>query len=244
MFTTQTFLPLLTPFLYVLGLIAGLTALRMIFWFVQYRNSSYGQVSGNNYWQSTLNTGNFGEFLTFRKLEKLQGNHKILTNIYVPKSDGSTTELDLVLINQTGIYVFESKNYSGWIFGDEKNKNWTQSLKGGKKIKFLNPIWQNKGHISALSNLVKDIGSQYIYSYIVFSERCELKKVSVAAQDVKVVKRDQLLPVLRKDIESRSQVISEDLVSSIFDHLQKLSKVDDETKAKHIQMIQNKLEKE
>ncbi|NLK22184.1 MAG: NERD domain-containing protein [Epulopiscium sp.] len=26
------------------------------------------------------------------------------------------------------MYVFESKNYSGWIFGNEKDKNWTQML--------------------------------------------------------------------------------------------------------------------
>jgi hypothetical protein len=51
-----------------------------------------------------------------------------MTNLYIPKKDGSTTEIDLIMLSQTGVYVFESKNYSGWIFGDEKSKNWMQTL--------------------------------------------------------------------------------------------------------------------
>ena len=96
----------------------------------------------------------------------------MLTNVYIPKNDGTTTEIDLLMINKTGIYVFESKNYSGWIFGDEKSKNWTQTLKGGKKNKFFNPILQNRAHINALKKLVKDVDSNNFYSYIVFSDRC------------------------------------------------------------------------
>jgi hypothetical protein len=61
------------------------------------------------------------------------------------KKDGSTTEIDLIMIDETGIYVFESKNYSGWIFGDEKRKNWVQTLENRQKNYFYNPIWQNGG---------------------------------------------------------------------------------------------------
>lgn len=244
MFTTQMFMPLLTPFLYLFVFIAIILGLIILSRFSMYRKSRYGAVSGNNFWKSILDTGNFGEFLTFYKLERLQGNHKLLTNIYIPKTDGTTTEIDLLLINNKGIYVFESKNYSGWIFGDEKNKNWTQSLKGGKKNKFLNPIWQNKGHISALKDYLKDVDGQNLYSYIVFSERCELKKVSVQNADIKVLKRDQLVSVLKKDLDSRPDVLGEDSVKSVFDRLEKLTKADDATKALHIQNIKRKLEQE
>lgn len=244
MFTTQMFMPLLTPFLYLLAFIAIILGLIILNRYLMYRKSSYGTVSGNNFWKSILDTGNFGEFLTFYKLERLQGNHKLLTNIYIPKADGTTTEIDLLLVNSKGIYVFESKNYSGWIFGDEKNKNWTQSLKGGKKNKFLNPIWQNKGHISALKDYLKDVDSQNLYSYIVFSERCELKKVSVQNADIKVLKRDQLVSVLKKDFDSRPDVMGEDSIKSVFDRLEKLTKADDATKALHIQNVKSKLEQE
>lgn len=57
---------------------------------------------------------------------------KILRNIYVPKDNGETSEIDLVYITQKGIFVFESKNYSGWIFGDGKSMYWTASLPNGQ----------------------------------------------------------------------------------------------------------------
>lgn len=60
-----------------------------------------------------------------------------MTNLYIPKRDGTITEIDLIMLSQTGIYVFESKNYSGWIFGDEKSKKWMQTLKNKQKTNFL-----------------------------------------------------------------------------------------------------------
>lgn len=47
---------------------------------------------------------------------------KLLLTAILKKNDGSTIELDIVMIHETGIYVFESKNYSGWIFGSEKKQ--------------------------------------------------------------------------------------------------------------------------
>lgn len=63
--------------------------------------------------------GRHGEKLTERKLNivKLFGrNGKVLRNVYVPKSSGKTTEIDVIFITQKGIFVIESKNFFGWIF--------------------------------------------------------------------------------------------------------------------------------
>ena len=51
------------------------------------------------------------------------------------------------MIHEKGIFVIESKNYSGWIFGNERDKKWTQVLANGDKNYFFNPILQNKIHI-------------------------------------------------------------------------------------------------
>lgn len=147
--------------------------------------------------KTIFDKGSYGEFLTFCMLEKA-GENNILTNIYLPKKDGTTTEIDLLMVDTTGIYVFESKNYSGWIFGDEKSKMWTQSLKGGHKNKFFNPIWQNKGHISALDNYLDGQFSEAFYSYIIFSERCELKKVNFSSSNISVIKRNKLIHEYKK----------------------------------------------
>lgn len=57
-------------------------------------------------------------------------------NCYVPNRSGDKIEIDMIMLCQKGIYVIENKNYSGWIFGDEKSKNWCEILKG-KKYFFL-----------------------------------------------------------------------------------------------------------
>ncbi len=103
----------------------------------EFNDSLYGIVSGNSLKSTIYDKGNYGEYLTFLQLEKLEGNNKVLCNLYIPKQDGSTTEIDLIMINKSGIYVFESKNYSGWIFGDEKIKTGLKLLKVEKRIIFL-----------------------------------------------------------------------------------------------------------
>ncbi|ADL52326.1 nuclease-related domain-containing protein [Clostridium cellulovorans] len=209
--TNEIFFTIFKPSLYFIIFIIVLmivgVALRVLYVNAKYKNSKYKGDSGNSLLKAISNAGNYGEYLTFTALEKLQGGNKILSNVYIPREDGTTTEIGLIMLNKSGIYVFESKNYSGWIFGDENNKNWTQSLNGKVKNKFYNPVWQNKAHISALMKLLRDIDSNYFYSYIVFSERCELKKVFVASQNVYIVKRNALLPKLKKDINGKKNIL-------------------------------------
>ena len=57
---------------------------------------------------------------------------KVLQNIYIPQNDEGTTEIDLLYLTQKRIFVIESKNYSGYIFGNEKYSKWTSSLYAGK----------------------------------------------------------------------------------------------------------------
>ncbi len=42
-----------------------------------------------------------------------------LQNLYIPRSDGNTSEIDVLYLTQKGLFVIESKNYSGFIFGSE-----------------------------------------------------------------------------------------------------------------------------
>lgn len=63
--------------------------------------------------------GRYGEMLTAGKLHflRLLGHKgKVLSNVYIPKEDGETSEIDVMFLTEKGIFVIESKNYSGWIF--------------------------------------------------------------------------------------------------------------------------------
>ncbi|MDR7869291.1 MAG: nuclease-related domain-containing protein [Tissierellaceae bacterium] len=205
--------------------------------YLKFRNSEYMLESGNSFIKTVFDKGKYGEFLTFTYLEELDFFKKLLVNIYVPKDDGSTTEIDLVMLSPTGIYVFESKNYSGWIFGNEKSKYWTQTLQNKQKNKFFNPIWQNKGHITALKNNLELVEDSLFKSYIIFSERCELKKVERDSTKVKVIKRNHLISTLKEDIANSDNVFKVDEILDIYIKLKQYSNVDAETKIKHIESI-------
>lgn len=118
---TELFMPVLKSLVPMLLFLSFVLFLLHIFPFmIRFYCSKYSRKSGNNVWKTLFDTGSRGEFEIFNVLEKLKENTTIFTNLYIPKPDGTTTEIDLVMLSTTGIYVFESKNYSGWIFGSEK----------------------------------------------------------------------------------------------------------------------------
>ena len=237
MFKIETLLSGLKPFFLVLLLFAVLPVLQKLYQYWKYRQSSYGAVSGNGFWRTITDKGNYVEFLTFRILEKMRGYNRLLTNVYIPKADGTTTEIDLLMINRAGIYVFESKNYGGWIFGDEKSIHWTTSLKGGRRIRFLSPVIQNNVHIKALRKLLGKAGGHAFFSYIIFSQRCELKKITITSPDIYVMKRETLYSALRTDMSRRPDILTDDQVIAFYEILQKHSLADTQMKQKHIQNI-------
>ena len=118
--------------------------------------------------------GYYGEFLVFCELyKKLSGNCKILMNLNIPTVKDKFTEIDLILIHETGLYVFEIKHYKGTIYGNETDKIWTQYFRTIKNCTFKNPILQNEYHIEALEKIIKNIPFK---SVIVFTNSdCNIK---------------------------------------------------------------------
>lgn len=102
----------------------------------------------------------------------------IFHDLYVKKFEDNYSQVDLVVATRVGIIVFEVKDYSGWIFGDARNTQWTKVLAYGKeKYRFYNPIMQNNKHIEVLKNQLR-LENIPFYSVIVFYGNCELKDVS------------------------------------------------------------------
>lgn len=118
--------------------------------------------------------GYYGEFLLFSEIYKdISGHFKILMNLQIPSKNGRTTEIDLLLIHETGLYVFEAKHYKSTIYGKMDDPQWTQFFKTVSNRSFPNPVFQNRWHIEQLSKLIPNCP---IHSFIVFtSSECELK---------------------------------------------------------------------
>lgn len=95
-----------------------------------------------------------------------------LNNVTIPTSNG-TTQIDHVIVSRYGIFVVETKNINGWIFGDEKSPQWTQSL-FRKKFRFQNPLHQNYRHTKALSDFL-GVGHNKFISIVMFWGDCTFK---------------------------------------------------------------------
>lgn len=190
-------------------------------------------------WLHYDDKGSFAEYLINYALKNIPGNQKVLCNVYIPYK-GKTSEIDVLLIHEKGIFVFESKNYSGWIFGSLENRYWTQCLPNKQKSRFYNPMMQNKTHIKAVSQFLNMDISQFT-SYIIFSQRCELKNVPNSTTKCVILKRPDMLKMLKKDIKERDIIYSIEEIHKFYNELLPLTNVTEEQKREHIEKIHDKI---
>ena len=120
--------------------------------------------------------GSLGEKQVSKLLQSLDPKRYVLLNdLYIPRENGTTTQIDHVVISDKGLFVIETKNYNGWIFGSQNSKHWTQVIYK-RKEKFYNPIWQNSGHLKELRHFLGDSYNDLpMYSIIVFGKQATLK---------------------------------------------------------------------
>lgn len=115
-----------------------------------------------------------GEKIVGGRLRKGLGEgYIVLDDIYLPTSEGRTTQIDHVVISQFGIFAVETKMWTGWIFGDRDSPKWTQCVHR-KKNSFQNPIRQNYRHICELARNL-GIGQEYFRGVVAITGDCEFK---------------------------------------------------------------------
>jgi hypothetical protein len=91
--------------------------------------------------------------------------YRLLKNVTLPTENGST-QVDHVIVSIYGVFVIETKNMKGWIYGGQNQKIWTQKIYK-KSRKFQNPLHQNYKHIKTLQSLL-GLNDQQVHSLIVF----------------------------------------------------------------------------
>jgi hypothetical protein len=97
-----------------------------------------------------------------------------LLNHLTLKSSGGTTQVDHVLVSRFGIFVIETKHYSGWIFANSNDRHWTQVLYRTKS-RFQNPVRQNYRHVCAIRELLDFLPAEAVQSNVVFTGNAEFK---------------------------------------------------------------------
>lgn len=176
---------------------------------------------------------NDGEIDLYRRLKSLENDSfKVIPNVMLEKNKKGSNQIDLMVVCNKGLFVYEMKDFKGWIFGNENNKEWKQVLvngKSSKKFSFRNPVKQNDNHIKTIKKLLTELGYNIpIYNVVVFGENATLKNVE-ASSDVVMI--NEATSVINKYPEL---VISEDKLNDIADVLRAMNVTDEAQREEHI----------
>ncbi|MCK7596467.1 NERD domain-containing protein [Microbulbifer sp. CAU 1566] len=125
-------------------------------------------------------------------------------NVTLQTPDG-TTQIDHIFVSRFGIFVVETKNMQGWIFGGERQAQWTQKIYK-KTFKFQNPLRQNFKHVKALESLL-DVPADTIHSVVIFTGNSTFKtpmpaNVTKAGGYIRYIKSFKTLALTEEDFEA------------------------------------------
>lgn len=159
-------------------------------------------------------------------LSFLGNKYHVYNDVLIPTTNG-TSQIDHIIVSPYGIFVIETKNYKGWIFGGPNNYKWTQNIYG-KKYTHYNPIKQNIGHITALKRLITGYDDRFI-SIIVFSMHASLK--TNIDKEYNVIRRWKLIPKIRS---YKKEILSENDIYKICSIIERYRLLDKKSKKKHV----------
>ena len=91
--------------------------------------------------------------------------YHLIKNIIL-STEGGSTQIDHIIVSVFGVFVVETKNMGGWIFGNETENTWTQKIYKHSN-KFQNPLRQNYKHVKTLQELL-GLKDTQIHSLVVF----------------------------------------------------------------------------
>jgi hypothetical protein len=175
--------------------------------------------------------GMIGERIVRRQLQRLPAeDYKTLNDVIIKGREG-TSQIDHLVISPYGIFVIETKNYRGWIYGGENSEYWFQAFYRSK-TKFRNPIKQNWAHIYALKENLSGYKDVPYYPVIVFVGKVKLKNLDITTD---VIYSDGLYDTIMKHRDPRKLSTGE--IEKIFTTLKETSIRDTQKKRDHVSRI-------
>lgn len=188
--------------------------------------------------------GELGEYKIDIQLDQLPKDHKHLNDLQVsnPKAKSGYSQIDHVVISPFGIFVIETKNYQGTVYGGKDRKTW--SVNG--KFKMMNPFVQNYGHIQALKNCIDEKYHHLFISMVSFTKRCTFK---IDELDLRKIASDQLLVydtelfeyIYRKvsvlKVQHKDPLLNETEIKNIYESIQSANIIDLKIREEHVQSL-------
>jgi len=153
--------------------------------------------------------GKMGEFVvsTLIKLSLNKDSYHLINDVTLMTAQG-TTQIDQIIVSRYGVFVIETKNYKGWIFGSERQRQWTQKIYK-KSYKFMNPLHQNYKHVEAVRQML-DLPSSAVHSIVVFIGEATFK-TNMPSNVVRPLSMIRLIKSYKQDVfstDETKQIIS------------------------------------
>lgn len=248
------------------SVVGGISATALAVNWYKYAKSEWASVTGNSFWkhcrkkyfQRDLNSrkGYAGEHELSVQLEKVSGQKKVLYNVLIPAGKDETTEIDAVMIHETGIYVFENKNYSGTVGCFYKNQHgkvvlgnvnpalpkWNVVYSSNKKTQMNSPVLQNEKHLYFIKRFLGgfNVGSQRLFSYITFNNDAKVKGAPLEfhfSHEGCMLMANNLADNLSAKIGQRSRILTPRKIEAIASKLEPYARVSDQARAEHVERI-------
>ena len=202
-------------FLYLLGFVA-------LFFFLHIFSAVFRE--------SPEEKGRRGEaFVNKYAIKYLTEEYHLLNNVTLEITQG-TTQIDHIIISPYGVFVIETKNKSGWIYGSGRQKNWTQTFPTGDKYSFQNPLRQNYKHLKVVQDMFS-LKKYQIHNLVVFVGESDFQ----TPMPQNVTEGYEFISYIKSHTES---VLSDKQVEDIIKKLE-LMRLEDtkETDRKHIENL-------
>ena len=183
-----------------------------------------------NIFKTTIR-GKIGEFKVSRKLKTIPDG-VVINNLTFRVNDRKTCQIDHILVCNKGVFVIETKNYVGRIYGDDNSREWVQVLQYGKvKNKLYSPVKQNITHVYELSTKLR---LKNVFNCVVFAN----DNISYIKSDYVFTKRGII-----KFIKSLPKVYSYDDVMSISEKINGLNeKISNREHVRNIKKIKKDID--
>ncbi|HET7627138.1 MAG TPA: nuclease-related domain-containing protein [Bacillales bacterium] len=193
--------------------------------------------------------GELGEYKIDIQLAQLPKDCEFISDLMIKnaKSRSGFSQVDHVIVTPFGLFVIETKNYQGKIYGNRERKKWR--ING--KFEMYNPFLQNFGHIKAIQALLPEYKDVAYISIVSFTKRCtfavdpELRKIQsneLIVYDTELSEFIQRKLVLMPKL-GIEPCLSSEAIKDILERLTKANITDSSARETHIAKIKDKIEK-
>lgn len=177
----------MTLFIIVVMVIVGYPAYKIYI----HDNTIFYKITGYSYFDVLMKKKVRILNKIMQDLEQAKGTRKVMINLQIPVYE-ELHSIDALLLHESGIYVVNIKDKSGWINGREQNIEWKELLHKNKIRTFNNPIHETKRLVNALQDQLSEVDATLFETVVVFTNDCAFQQIEIHSQNVEVLKMSEL----------------------------------------------------